>query len=66
MRRRRNSKTNRKEELKRKKGGNEMNDLKRKEEVNERDGSVETKGMEAKNNKGLDMKGRGKSTGGKC
>ena len=35
-----------------------MNDLKRKEEVNERDGSVETKGMEAKNNKGLDMKGR--------
>ena len=37
-----------------------MNDLKRKEEVNERDGSVETKGLEATNKKGLDMKGRGK------
>jgi hypothetical protein len=35
---------NRKEELKRKEGGNEMNDLKRKEEVNKRDGSVEAKG----------------------
>ena len=42
----RKSKTNRKEELKRKKGGNGVNGLKRKEEVNERVGNIETKGME--------------------
>ena len=43
------SKTNRKEELKRKKdkkGGNEMSGLKRKEEVNEPDEHIETKGRE--------------------
>ena len=45
----RKSKTNRKEELKRKKdkkGGNEMSGLKRKEEVNEPDEHIETKGRE--------------------
>ena len=40
------SKTNRKEELKRKKGGNEVNGLNRKEEVNEGDGNIEAKQME--------------------
>ena len=43
------SKTNRKEELKLKKdkkGGNEMSGLKRKEEVNEPDEHIETKGRE--------------------
>ena len=34
---------NRKEELKRKEGGNEMNDMKRKAEVNESHVRVETK-----------------------
>ena len=45
----RKSKTNRKEELKRKKdkkGGNEINGLKQKEEVNELDEHIETKGRE--------------------
>ena len=40
------SKTSRKEELKRKEGGNEMNDLKRNEEVNERDGNERQEGQE--------------------